>query len=436
MTTKRVAVAAVLTQIAGLAVATAQPTPPPPDQDEARPGDIGAMAEPPAEGTPVEETTEETVAEEVGPPVIERAPTGSVAYDKGIVLQSADEKFEIKLTGRIQPFYSGTFTEDAPDKHAFEIRRLRLSVEGKVHTNIGWKTQIDFGKGNLSLKDGHFDVKVGNDMWLRVGQWKRPFSRQQINSSARLELTTRAVTDSVFGAERDIGFAIRNDYEKSPDLEWIVGVFNGQGVGSVFEGDVVVDPTTGEGEVVGGKFTNVPAKFKPAFIGRVGINQGGIKGYQEADLEGGALRWGAAASVWLEADRDENDKSNQKVELDFIVKNNGLSVSGGLYGMSSQQGIKTFSDQALSHVGFHLQTGYMATKNWQAAARFALVDVQTDFESATDKTLMDQKEIGVGGNYFLHGHDAKFQAAVKLVQLGDGKFTDAVVGEVGANVGF
>lgn len=411
MTTKRVAIAAVLTQIAGLAVATAQPTPPPPVE------------------------APEVPAEEVAPPVIEKDESGEVGYDKGFFLKSADGKHELKITGRIQPFYSGTFVkgDGNPDKHAFEIRRTRVTIDGKIHTGVGWKLQVDYGKGFLTLKDAHFDWKVADDVWLRVGQWKRPFSRQQINSSGRLELTTRAITDSVFGAERDIGFAIRNDYEKSPDLEWIVGVFNGQGVGSKLSGTFEVDPMTGEGDITGGSFTNVPSKFKPAFIGRVGMNQGGIKGYQEADLEGGPLRWGVGASVWIEADRDRDDKANQKVELDFIVKNNGLSASGGFYGMSSQQGPKTFSDQGLSHVGFHLQAGYMATKNWQGAARFALVDVQTDFESATSA---DQQEIGVGGNYFVHGHDAKFQAAVRMVKVGDGSFDDEIVGEVGANVGF
>ena len=434
MTTKRAAVAALLTQIAGLAVATAQ-TPPPADEDEAQPGDIGTTAEPPAEGAPADATSEETVAEEVAPPVIERESTGSVGYDKGLFIKSADGKFEIKISARIQPFYSGTFVkgDGNPDKHAFEIRRTRLTLEGKVHSNIGWKFQTDYGKGFLALRDAHFDVKVGNDMWVRAGQWKRPFSRQFITSSGRLELTTRAITDVAFGAERDIGIALRNDYEKSPDLEWIVGVFNGQGIGSKLTGTVETDPMTGDGTITGGSFTNVPSKFRPVLVGRVGLNQGGIKGYQEADLEGGPLRWGAGASVWIEADRDADDKANQKVELDFIVKNNGLSVSGGLYGMSSQQGVKTFSDQALSHVGFHLQGGYMVNKLFQGVARFALVDVQTDFESAS---AADQQEIGLGGNYFLHGHDAKFQAAVKLLKVGDGSFDDAIIGEVGANVGF
>ncbi len=427
MTAKRIVFATVLTQLAGLSAAAAQPEGPP-DEDEAQPADVAPVDEPPEEAEP-----EEVEAEEVAAPVIDRG--NEVGYDKGFFIKSGDGKYELKLSGRIQPFYSGTFNkgDGNPDKHAFEIRRTRLTVDAKIHQGIGWKLQWDYGKGFLTLKDAHFDWKIGDDVWIRVGQWKRPFSRQQINSSGRLELTTRAITDSVFGAERDIGLAIRNDYEKSPNLEWIVGVFNGQGVGSRLSGDVEVDPMTGEGEITGGGFTNVPSRFKPAIVGRVGLNEGGLKGYQEVDLEGGPLRWGVGASVWLEADRDKDDKANQKVQLDYIVKVSGFSTTGGVYGMSSQQGPKTFSDQGLSHVGFHVQAGYLATPSVQVAARYALVDVQTDFESSS---AVDTQELGLGASYFVKGHDAKFQTAVRVVKPEGAKLSDSVVLEVGANVGF
>lgn len=426
---KRAALATILSQLLGLAVASAQPTPP--DDDEAAPGDLDASP-PPADGAPAEPAPpEEVVAEEVAAPEIDRGePATEVGYDKGFFLKSGDGKYTLKFTGRVQPFYSGTRTgARSTNKNDFEIRRARVTVEGNVHTkNLLYKLQSDFGKGFLSLKDFHFDVKLADDVWLRVGQWKRPFSRQQINSSGKLELNDRAITDKAFGAERDIGVAIRNDYEKSPDIEWIVGVFNGSGVGARFH------PTfDADGDVNGGSFSNLPTRFKPTFIGRVGLNDGGIKGYSEADLEGGGLRWGAAASVWIEGDYDSDRKSNQKVELDYVVKNAGFSTTGGFYGMSSQTEAAPFSSQELSHVGFHLQAGYMLTPKLQAAARFALVDVRPDFESGS---AADQQEITVGGTFYAFHHDAKLVGAMRLLKTGDGSFTDDMLFELGANVGW
>ncbi len=427
MTMKRAAIATVVTQLLGLAVASAQPTRPPQDEDDPATGELGG-SEPPAEGTPDQGTptdaaTEEVVAEEIGEPVIERG--AEVGYDKGFFIKSADGLYTLKLTGRVQPFYAGTFVKGGDDKHAFEVRRGRLTFEGNIHTrSLLYKLQTDFGKGFVTLKDFHVDAKLADNVWLRAGQWKRPFSRQQINSSGRLEITDRSITDKAFGAGRDIGVAIRNDYEKSPDIEWIVGVFNGSGDGASFV--PTVDST---GAITGGAFTNVPKKFKPAFIGRVGLNDGGIKGYSEADLEGGPLRWGAAASVWIEGDRDADDSSNQKVELDYVVKASGFSTTGGFYGMSSQTGIKTFSDQELSHVGLHLQAGYMVTPTVQASARYALVDAKLD-------ATKDQQEISVGSNYYAFGHDAKLTGAVRLIKDGAAKFSDDLLFELGANVGF
>ncbi len=267
-------------------------------------------------------------------------------------------------------------------------------------------------------------------MWLRVGQWKRPFSRQQITSSGRQELTDRAITDRAFGAGRDIGVALRNDYEKSPDLEWTVGVFNGfQADRSTLSGDVEVDPLTGEGELVSGGFTNVPAQLKPAIVGRIGVNRNGLKGYTEADLEGGPLRFGVAASAWLEGDYDEDDASNQKVELDYIVKAAGFSTTGGVYAMTDQTGAGVL-DAELARVGFHLQAGYMvAPKKFQVAARYALIDDQLT-------GARDQQEITIGANYFAFAHDAKLAGAIRLFKTGDASFTDFVLFELGTNVGF
>jgi hypothetical protein len=393
-----------------------------------------SAAQPPAETVPPAEppAAEPPPAE---PPKPEEKRPALVGYDKGFFLRSEDGKFSLKITGRVQPFYNMTRTEGPPKNYAhnFEVRRARLTLEGNIHTKkLLYKFQSDFGKGFVTLKDYHADVEVADDVWVRVGQWKRPFSRQQINSSGRLEVTDRAITDKAFGGGRDIGIAIRNDYEKSPDLEWTVGVFNGTGDAAKITSTTEIDPMTMEAETTTGLPTNVPKELKPAIVGRVGINRGGMKGYSEADLEGGPLRWGAAASVWLEGDFDENDESNQKVQADYIVKTEGLSTTGGVYFMTDQDG-EGVADATNSLVGFHLQAGYMVVpKRWQVVGRYALVaDLLAD-----DTSARDQQEISVGGNYFGFGHDAKVAAAVRMIKTGDADLTDVVLLEVGVNVGF
>ena len=396
---------------------TPEPAPAPPPADPAA-GDPGAPMPPPDSGAaPVP----------VDPPAgKDRKQPGTAGYDKGFYLRDADDKYSLKINARVQPFYKLTFDREPLDfKNAFEIRRARLVLEGHIHSKaLTYKLQTDFGKGFLTLKDFHFDAEVARGTWLRAGQWKRPFSRQQINSSGRLEVTDRSITNDAFLGSRDIGVAVHNNYEKSPDLEWVVGVFNGTGEAPRFT--PTVDPVTGA--VTGGAFTNVPGKLRPVWVARVGITRGGIKGYSEADLEGGPLRYAVAANVAVEGDNDDDDRSQQRVGADFVVKAEGFSATGGFYVMAEQTDL-SLTDQELASLGFHLQAGYMLTPKLQAVARYALVDARRD-------ETKDQQEIAVTGNYYAFGHDAKLQGGVRLTKTGDGVFGDGVLVEIGANVGF
>lgn len=407
-------------------VAAAQPA----DEDESSqvdPDDGGTVHEsdevigPDGTETPPPDDEDPTAAP------TDAAPTGNVGYDKGFFIKSDDGKFLLRIRSRVQPYLtmSRVKTPAADWLGAFEIRRARLVFEGNLHgDDLRYKFQTDFGKGNPTLKDYYADVRLGSGaLWLRAGQWKRPFSRQQIASSGRLELADRAITDKAFGAGRDLGIALHNGYEDSPDIEWTVGVWNGTGDAATF------DITSGPVDEPVVTVSNVPREFKPVFIGRVGLNSGGIKGYSEADLEGGPLRWAAAASFWAEADFDRNDVSSDKVQLDFVVKAQGFSTTGGLYASTQQVGIHTLSDQELAYLGFHLQAGYLVTPTLQPVARFALLDDRNGKPG-------DVKEITIGASYYGWGHDAKVQGDVRFLKTGDGKFTDAILFQLGSNIGF
>jgi phosphate-selective porin len=128
-------------------------------------------------------------------------------YDKGFFLRSRDGNNLLKLGGRAQLLFSGSSRDNGEERvenGAFSIARLRLTMEGHVHsTRIGYKIQTDFGKGFVTLKDAILDLELVDGVYLRGGQWKRPFSRQQITSSGRLELVDRAITDTITDSPHD-----------------------------------------------------------------------------------------------------------------------------------------------------------------------------------------------------------------------------------------
>lgn len=332
-------------------------------------------------------------------PAQEHAGSASTGYDKGFFIESADGAFSLKTQARIQFRYTfssqsalepDSMEERRDNDSLFAVQRGRLTFGGDAFgDDLDYKLQVDFGRGDVALKDFYVDYRIGGDALVRFGQYKRPFSRQQITSSGNQELVDRAITDSYYRAGRDAGVMVHNAYEKSPALEWAVGLFNG----------------TGE-NVVPGRTDGAPDTFNPALVARVGYNHGNVKGYSEADLDGGPLRFGVGASVLGELDGDGNDASAIRAELDYIVKVEGFSSTGGVYFGTIQDG-PDFPDQTSDALGVHLQASYTVDETHQVAGRFAQVARLAD-------GVPNLREVSLGYSLYGFGHGFKWQTDITL----------------------
>ena len=370
-----------------------------------------------------------------------------VGYDKGFFLTEPKGLFKLVINGRVQGRFAFTNVEsheadadgnavsatEGEKAYQFSIPQARLKLSGYVFSDrIGYLLQTDFGnKGNPILHSAYGDFALVKDaLYLRAGQWERPFSRQQITSSGNFELVDRAITDKAFGCGRDIGVALHDNYEKSPKLEWVLGVFNGTGDKSWFDGTFSgtgsVD-TDGEVTVSGdvsskSSFTNVPDKLKPELVGRIGFNTGGIKGYSEADLEGGPLRLGVAAGATATFDNDDAGTAATRADLDYILKAYGFSLDGAFYVAALEKdGGSGFADQEYGAWGLHAQLGYVIAGHVQPVLRYALVDPK-DGDNNT-------QEILGGISVYLFGHSVKWQTEAGPVLRQDpaGTLADLVV---------
>ncbi|HEU5073078.1 MAG TPA: porin [Polyangiaceae bacterium] len=368
---------------------TTVPAPAPAAPEPAAPPPIGT-----APATPVEAT----------PPPADATiePAASVGYDKGFFIEQGVNSLTIQ--GRVQPRYTHMEVADAPNRDSFELTRAQLYFKGTVYTKeLSYKVQLDFGRGNSALKDFYFDYCVFDDMLcIRPGQFKRPFSRQQIVSDSNFELVDRSITDRAFGGSRDIGLMLHDNYEKSPTFEYAIGIFNGTGDRSTFTGSGTADTTTGDVEVTSGSFTNVPSMWRPALGLRLGYNHGGIKGYSEGDLEGGDLRFGIAGSLETHFDADNTDDSLIKGEADLVLKYAGFSINGAVYRTSQQDG-EGFGDRATGDGGAHVQLGYVIAKMFQPVVRYGIVDPRHEQSNNIEE------EFAAGLSIYFAGHDLKWQ---------------------------
>ena len=322
---------------------------------------------------------------------------------KGFFVKSPDENFKLGIGARVQSRLTYLSTDGAEetlsdDKMRFAIQRARLTLKGHVwNKNLQYKFQTDFGKGSVSLKDFFVDYQLAEGLHIRTGQWKMPFSRQQLTSSSRLELVDRAITDKAFGAGRDIGIALHNNLGKSPEWEWAIGVFNGTGVNSSLSGRVDTDA----GSITSGKFSNVPGQFVPTLAMRVGYNYGGIKGYSEGDQRGGGLRFAVGASSLMGLDLDDQDDMDVRGEVDFVLKARGLALTGAWFQAMEQEG-KSAMDQAAGLSGYHLQMSYHLDDKFVPVARYARL--------SEEGPNNDRREYVAGVASYFYGHKVKWQS--------------------------
>ncbi len=337
---------------------------------------------------------------------------GYAGYEKEFFVASNDNTNILQVSGRLQTrfHYQHEDVNNSSEKeYRFAIQRARLKLKGHISKKYEYEFQADFGKGNISLKDFYSNIVIAKEIFeLRLGQFKKPFSRQQINSSGKLELSDRAITDSFFKAGRDIGIMIHNRYEKSPSIEYAFGVFNGTGESSILSGKTEVDISSGNGKITSGKFSNVPSKFKPLFVARVGINSEGLKGYSEGDLEDGELRYGIAISVFSEKDGDGDDNTLSCSDVDYVIKWNGIAFSGAWYYLKTNN---TLNDSSFSNIGQHQQLSVLIAKIFQPAIRYASILDDSD-------TIM-QQEITLGLGYKIKKHDIAWNNEIGFISDSD-----------------
>lgn len=390
--------------------------PQPPNAAES-PADKQPMPIPDVQTPPAEPAVESAPPAPAAPP---RASAGSgveVTYHRGLTFATADHAFELRIGFRNQIRFDSHRTTDDNDEFAsrFSVPRSRLQVDGNfLGDSNRYKMEFSFGDlGSYSfVRDLFVEKRLSSaPIWIRAGQWKRPFNRQELVSDFASEFNERANVAAFAGGGRDIGIAIHNDYEKSPEgLEWVFGVFNGFSGGSDRPSIATTCPVNAMPSTVlcaTPSPSNVPADMGPTLVARVGWNVGKIKGYSEGDLEGGAPRLAVGLSYKIDlANLSATSELSHGLQVDAMVKHAGLGVLVGGYAMKLKS--------ADMQYGALVQPGYFVVpKRAQVAARFGYVPVGSQ----------KQIEGRAAFNWYWEGHSWKWATDVGAVKLTGGSST-------------
>lgn len=154
--------------------------------------------------------------------------------------------------------------EEEGKNDAFDIRRARLDIKGNLTPFFGYRLQTELA-GSPKLLDAYGEIKIKDYLNVTIGQFKIPFSLENLASASKLELIDRSQVvealvargKDVIGNQngRDIGIQVGGTLIKNKGvslLEYRLGVFNGSGIN--------VADTANEAKDIGGRLITNPLK--------------------------------------------------------------------------------------------------------------------------------------------------------------------------------
>lgn len=158
--------------------------------------------------------------------------------ETGLELRDRDDRFSLRLGGRVQFRYATPFEDDPLDPEELgreretltRIRRARVRASGHLFTpRLTYSYQYDLV--NTWLLDARLDYEVRPWLQLRVGQWKADYNRERVASSGEQQLVERSIVNRVFTIDRQNGVMVLGRVGKGDrfDANYWVGVFNGGG---------------------------------------------------------------------------------------------------------------------------------------------------------------------------------------------------------------
>ena len=149
-----------------------------------------------------------------------------------------------KISGFVQGLYQANLDQDFNLKdNTLRMRRVRMSVEGKLTKELSYKIQGDFSRSPM-LVDAFVKYKPCTEFAIQVGQFKTPFTLESPINPVNLEifdygesvqkLVGYSDVCGVGGLGRDLGIMASGDLFRPEGKDFSIvtyylGVFNGNG---------------------------------------------------------------------------------------------------------------------------------------------------------------------------------------------------------------
>jgi phosphate-selective porin OprO/OprP len=153
-------------------------------------------------------------------------------------IQSVDGQHRIELHGRLhfdlRRYEAGSRNLPVPpavvgtdETTKFLVRRARIQMDATFFKYFNVKVEGDFGSGGAVLTDGYAEVRYWPEFKVRGGQFKVPFSWEELTSDNFIDFVERSVMNNL-SPPYDVGGMVHGTLF-SGMTEYAVGIFNGTG---------------------------------------------------------------------------------------------------------------------------------------------------------------------------------------------------------------
>ncbi len=304
------------------------------------------------------------------------------------------EKFDADTSG------SGVGKADGFSS-SFSIPRVRPYIQGTMwrpwlRYRFEFELSSTSGEGSSKIKDGYLEVTRFPLLDVKAGQFKAPFSLQELTSPTRLEFVDTAITNLKYAVGRDVGVMLGGLTGKKR-FGYSVGVFNGGGEsrrqedqGLLYVGRIWLDPL---GEY---KLSESPVDNPDTTILHAGL----------AARTGEAIRGTATPGVF------QNPDNETAYNLELAWRYRRLFATGEDFRMVDAQKKPAQGPDIIS-TGWHAQLGAMVlARVWEIALRYAEID--------PDRGMMHDKlsEARIATTYFWRGHNLKLMSDAGEIRYG------------------
>jgi phosphate-selective porin OprO/OprP len=141
-------------------------------------------------------------------------------------IDSADGNFKLEFGGRALLDYRA-YQSDAAPPSTFLLRRARLKVEGTLFEHFEYEVETELTDSETALRDGYVKINFHPGIQFKIGQFKIPFSQEELISTKWLEFMENASLNNLVPG-RSPGFQIQGELFDGV-LAYQTGLFNGLG---------------------------------------------------------------------------------------------------------------------------------------------------------------------------------------------------------------